>query len=83
MPLRNPTRAEKQAYREQQVRGVGKKLEPLSNKEIKAINPRNVLVKEQKEEIRLSGSQNLQYRKEDHGLGSPLNYDDHSEEAFP
>jgi hypothetical protein len=83
MPLKNPTRAEKQAYREQMQRGLGKKLEPLSNKEIKVIRERNPLTNEQREEKRLSGSQNLQYRKDVYGLGSPLNYDDYSEEAFP
>lgn len=84
MALRNPTRAEKQAYRERVQHGQGSDLDPKSSREIqsnkKSSNP---FSKESDEEARLSGSKNLQYIKNTRGLSSQINYDDYSEESEP
>lgn len=80
---RNPTRAEKIAFKEQMQRGQGFDLEPKSDKEIQSQKKCNSLAKENDEEIRLSGSQNQQYFRENSGLGSPPNYDNYDDESFP
>ena len=81
--MRNPTRAEKLAYKEKLQHGQGLDLEPKSDKEIKSQKRLNPLAKENDEEIRLSGSQNQQYFADNGGLGSAPNYDDYSGESFP
>lgn len=82
-PLRNPSKAEKEAYREKQERYQGMDMEPKSAREIKADKSKNLLSRETDEEIRLSGSKSQQYFKDDRGLGSPASYDDFSEESEP
>lgn len=82
-PLKNPTPAERRAYREKIERYQGMDMDPKSNHEIRADKTKNTLSKESDEEIRLSGSKLQQYFKDDRGLGSPSNYDDYSEESEP
>jgi len=82
MQLRNPTKAEKLAYKEKMQHGQGFDLEPKSDKEIQS-QKLNSISKEFDEESRLSGSQNQQYFKDEKSLGSPANHDDYGEESFP
>ncbi len=84
MPLKNPTRAEKIAYKEKMQRGQGMDLEPKSNYENASSTSKDPLAKENNEERRLDGSQNQQYYGDDRkGLGSPSNHDDYGDESFP
>lgn len=81
--MKNSDDSKKRNYREKKQHGQGYDLEPKSHNEIKSQKNKNPLAKESDEESRLSGSKSQQYFKDQHGLGSPLNYDDYSDESFP
>jgi hypothetical protein len=78
--FRNPTRAEKIAYKEKLQHGQGMDLEPKSFHEIH--KDKKPFLNED-EESRMDGSKNLQYRRNDKGLGDPSMHDDYSEDSLP